>query len=312
MIRNDPVTCARYYRNRICALRSLILHDNKYYGDIQDFFFVTEFQNRRSEHDHALLWVKDAPIYGKNADQEIEDFIDKYLTCDSTSIADSLRTLHHHHHTKSCRKRKKLHCRFNFPQPPMKKTRILKPLEYDNEKTKENANLIFGTIQNSKYDSTYTFDDFLKDLGLTNDEYIHAIQCSLNRTTVLLERRPSETWTNSFSRHVANIWNANIDSQFIVDSFATAMYCSSYMTKFDRTITSTFKRIREEHKKSDVSVIKTISNLGKALVNMQQMSAQQAVHIILSLPLNTSSRNCIFVNTSPIEHRAFVLKKKRN
>ena len=41
------------------------------------------------------------------------------------------------------------------------------------------------------------------------------------------------------------------------------------------------------------------------------MSAQQAVHIILSLPLNTSSRNCIFVNTSPIEHRAFVLKKQK-
>ena len=72
-----------------------------------------------------------------------------------------------------------------------------------------------------------------------------------------------------------------------------------------------FKRIREEHKESDVSIMKTISRLGKSLVNMQQMSAQQAVHIILPLPLNTSSRNCIFVNTSPIEHRAFMLKKQK-
>jgi hypothetical protein len=47
--------------------------------------------------------------------------------------------------------------------------------------------------------------------------------------------------------------------------------------------------------------MKTISRLGKALVNMQQMSAQQVVHIILPLPLNTSSRKCIFINTSPIE-----------
>ena len=57
LIRNDPVTCARYYRNKMCALRNCILHDSKYYGDIQDFFFVTEFQNRGSEHDHTLLWV---------------------------------------------------------------------------------------------------------------------------------------------------------------------------------------------------------------------------------------------------------------
>ena len=65
------------------------------------------------------------------------------------------------------------------------------------------------------------------------------------------------------------------------------------MTKFDKTMTSTFKCIREEHKKSYVDIIKAISRIGKTLVNMQQMSAQQVVPIVLSLPLNTSSRNCI-------------------
>jgi hypothetical protein len=38
------------------------------------------------------------------------------------------------------------------------------------------------------------------------------------------------------------------------------------------------------------------------------MSAQQAVHIALSLPLNCSSRKCIFINTSPIDKRTFMLK----
>ena len=36
------------------------------------------------------------------------------------------------------------------------------------------------------------------------------------------------------------------------------------------------------------------------------------MHIILPLPLNTSSRNCIFINTSPIEDRAFILKKQKD
>ena len=56
----------------------------------------------------------------------------------------------------------------------------------------------------------------------------------------------------------------------------------------------------------------TISILGKALLNMQQMAAQQVVHIVLSLPLNSSSRRCIFINTSPMEKHAFVLKKKKD
>jgi hypothetical protein len=106
---------------------------------------------------------------------------------------------------------------------------------------------------------------------------------------------------NSFSRHIPKIRNANTNSQFIIDSYATIAYCSSYMIKFDKTMTSTFKRIREEHEKSNIDIMKTISRLGKALVNMQQSSAQQAIHIILSLPLNNSSRKCIFINTSPIE-----------
>jgi hypothetical protein len=35
---------------------------------------------------------------------------------------------------------------------------------------------------------------------------------------------------------------------------------------------------------------------------------QQAVHIVLALPLNNSSRACIFINTSPIDQHTFVLK----
>jgi hypothetical protein len=27
-------------------------------------FFVIEFQNHESEHDHGLLWIKNSPMYG--------------------------------------------------------------------------------------------------------------------------------------------------------------------------------------------------------------------------------------------------------
>jgi hypothetical protein len=34
-------------------------------------FFVIEFQNCGNEHDHGLLWIKDAPLYGINTNEEI-------------------------------------------------------------------------------------------------------------------------------------------------------------------------------------------------------------------------------------------------
>ena len=45
----------------------------------------------------------------------------------------------HHAHGRTCRKRNKNECRFNFPQPPMQNTCILCPLEDGiPEKEKEN------------------------------------------------------------------------------------------------------------------------------------------------------------------------------
>lgn len=34
------------------------------------------------EHDHELLWIKDAPTYGINSDDGIQSFVIKYITCD--------------------------------------------------------------------------------------------------------------------------------------------------------------------------------------------------------------------------------------
>jgi hypothetical protein len=54
--------------------------------------------------------------------------------------------------------------------------------------------------------------------------------------------------------------------------------------------------------------MKMIRILGNTLLNLQQMSSQQAVNIALSLPLSSSSRECTFINTSlPGEH-TFMLK----
>jgi hypothetical protein len=63
----------------------------------------------------------------------------------------------------------------------------------------------------------------------------------------------------------------------------------------------------EEYAKKMKEVI-LMHMLGKTLLNLQKMYAQQAVHIALSLPLNCSSRKCVFINTSPLEKSTFVLK----
>lgn len=232
-----------------------------------------KFQNRGGDHEHGLLWIKSASIYGKGTNIDVEKFVDKYLSIDSLVLTKDLRTIQHHHHTISCRKHKNSNCRFNFPIPPLKTTKILEPIEFDTVKTKKNARLISDTINNVNYDEMDTFDKFLHAIGLKNDEYVHAIQFTLNCTTLLLQRKPTDTSTNSYPRHIPSMWIANTDSQFVLDSYATAMHCNSYMTKEDKTLTYTFKNIHENCLQTKSDIMNTINCLGKALVNMQQMHA---------------------------------------
>jgi hypothetical protein len=51
-----------------------------------------------------------------------------------------------------------------------------------------------------------------------------------------------------------------------------------------------------------------IRNMGNALLNAQQMLAQLVMYIVLSIPLYHASRIFKFINTSPLQEHAFVLK----
>jgi hypothetical protein len=134
------------------------------------------------------------------------------------------------------------------------------------------------------------------------------IQSTLKQPTVFLKRKPSHIWNNSFSKDMPIMWNANTDAQYVLNTYAATSYCTSYMTKVDKSMTNAFSRIRKEHEKSRIDVIQMIRTLGNTLLNLQQMFAQQAVHIALSLPLNCSSRKCVFINTSSPDTRTFMLK----
>ena len=104
------------------------------------------------------------------------------------------------------------------------------------------------------------------------------------------------------------IGHANTDSQYVLNTYATTSYCSSYMTKIDKSMTNSFIRIGKEHEINEIDSMQMIRKLGNTLLNLQKMSAQQVLHIELSFPLSCSSRECIFINTSPVDEHTFMLK----
>jgi hypothetical protein len=53
--------------------------------------FVIEFQNHESEHDHhGLLWIKNAPMYGVQTNEKIEQFVNMYISYDVSLLPNPL------------------------------------------------------------------------------------------------------------------------------------------------------------------------------------------------------------------------------
>lgn len=72
---------------------------------------------------HSLLRIENAPVIDKKADEEVVDFIDKYVTgkvpSQDETLLDTVTCVLQHakRHSETCKKNNTV-CRFNFPKVP--------------------------------------------------------------------------------------------------------------------------------------------------------------------------------------------------
>ena len=135
LIQGDPVTCARCFQNMVNRFIADFLKSGLTpIGEIMDFSYRFEFQQRDSPHIHALFWIKNAPKYGEHENDKILHLVDKHVTCSSKTQNNSdevLINLKTHRHAKTCKKKGHKICRLNFPLPPVRNSVILHPIDHD-------------------------------------------------------------------------------------------------------------------------------------------------------------------------------------
>lgn len=129
LIQNDPVTCARHFDYQVNTfIRHFLLSKGEPLGPISDWFYRVEYQQRGSPHIHMLIWIENAPKFGEDSDSKVTSFIDKIITCEKPTDNPELLELVNrqvHRHSRTCHKKAKNECRFNYPQPPMRQTVIM-------------------------------------------------------------------------------------------------------------------------------------------------------------------------------------------
>ena len=99
-----------------------------------------------------------------------------------------------------------------------------------------------------------------------------------------------------------------MDIQFVLDVYACAMYIVSYISKAQKGISELLRKACEEARKGNSSIKQQVRDIGNQFLHNVQISAQEAVYIVLQLPMRKSSCQVIFINTSPPEDRVQLLK----
>ena len=315
LIKSDPVTCARYFDNKVKAFIGSILQGKiAPLGKIKEYFYRVEFQQRGSPHIHMLVWIEMAPKFEENGDEELCEFIDKHVTCSNQGSNEDLINYQSHRHARTCRKKNQHVCRFGFPIAPMRSTRILRPFESDDpamiKKADSNYGKIVSALQELKPADILTYDDFLNKLGLSEIEYIDAICSSLTSPKVFLKRSPSEVRINSYNGIMLTSWEANIDVQFVLDAYSCAAYIVSYISKGQRGMSDLLSKAAKEAAAGNSSLKEQVRHIGNKFLTHVEVGAQEAIYLLLQMPLRMCTRSFIFVNTNEAEKRACLLKPK--
>lgn len=318
LINNDPVTCAINFDRLVHVLLKILCSKTvspfkKHH--VVEYFYRIEFQNRGSPHCHALLWLNEAPTDILHDSEAIIKLVDELI---SVSRVDSSghSSKQTHKHTSTCTKNftrnnpdlqgniqntisSSLPCRFDIPFLPMRRTKLIVPMNTTDGRRKEYKRH-YKRYQKSLEENQFEdIEDFFKFNGIHDDEFYEAVlSAGIVRPRIFLKRHPSESHINNFNPFLLNVIGANMDIQYIVDEYSCATYVVEYVNKSDRGISDLQRRIieiQEQNPEFDFSDI--TRKLSIDLLNCIEMSAQEAAWYLLHLAMSRGSVKVEYINT---------------
>ena len=311
--RKNPLPVDQMFTNRLESFFMDFLKSEAHpLGNITEHIEKIEFQARGSPHAHCLLWIKDAPKVDKETDEEVCEFVDKYINgkipCDieeNEHIRNLVKKLQTHNHSPFCRANVKARCRFNFPKPPCPKTIIARNRNKDShvdidEKVRHH---ILGLVHEriEKEDGS-TLKEILDSEHIPEELYMDCLRISGQRgTSVILERDIADSRTNNCNLHCLNLWNANMDIQYVADAYACIMYVLSYVMKCERGMSEILKRVAKEFK--DECVRKQMKEVLRTFCNKREVSIHEAIYRVTSQWLFRKSTSVIYLSNAPEEER---------
>ena len=99
-----------------------------------------------------------------------------------------------------------------------------------------------------------------------------------------------------------------MDIQYVLDVYACAVYIENYISKSPKGMSELLRKACTEVREGNCNIKQQVRDIVSKFLNNVEISAQEAVYITLQLPMRKSSRQIIFIHTSPPDERVELLK----
>ena len=132
----DPVSVSRQFSSKFHAFFNTIIIKGEVLGTVDHFYWKKEYQTRGAPHYHVLLWIRDAPMIGRDDPSKVLAWIEERITChipdqENNPELHNLVTRYQLHKCSNYCKRKRKRgktfvtmCKFEFPREPSESPKV--------------------------------------------------------------------------------------------------------------------------------------------------------------------------------------------
>lgn len=145
------------------------------------------------------------------------------------------------------------------------------------------------TLISSAQDKKLFIQNILESTKVTYSQFKQCLVYIATRNTEHIKRRVSDIWVNNYNEHLSRAWNANLDIQFVIDSYACVAYILSYISKSETEMGDLLQNATEKAQEGNTDALSAMKIIGK--INLTQV----AVYRVCSFHLKKCTRDVVFI-----------------
>ena len=285
---NNPGFCTTYFD---LLLENTIQNVLKPYLNVEDYWFIYEWQGRGSIHCHGLVWC-DLPI---PSDHDLfKDYLDTVITAVNPFLEeDDDRKFVHRHFKPEKARDLKIHPSSEPPKTEMCNDDIGRLVNTVQRHTKCSTTTCLKTV-NKKVICKAKFPKPLRK----SSEFVVPEDKPDDPENHVFEPRRNDNWVNAYNPFVLSLVRSNIDIKYIDSLRQLVDYLVKYVAKMEpssedlQSLVSNFST----YSTNTTSAEKVYTRIMTKMVAQRDYSAQEVMHYILGLRGFTCSRTFVPVS----------------